>query len=77
MMKRTPWFPPEVKPVRVGWYEAILFPGLHNDDTLPEPRFWWDGKEWRLARNGSALALQQRIWRGLTKPATLSRAAGE
>ncbi len=38
-MKLTPWFPANVKPVRVGVYE------IHSNTTTPWYRHW-DGLNW-------------------------------
>lgn len=64
----TDWFPPEVKPVRPGWYHT----GFMN--YKPTTRFFeaewcffWDGGFWFNNRNRK-LDIQNRWWRGLTKP---------
>ena len=67
--KLTEWFPPEVKPVRVGVYEVDHPPGR-----------WfrkWDGKTWlcgskapqRAAKNTLQLdhPSDRRSWRGLAE----------
>lgn len=62
-MKRTPIFPPEIKPARVGLYEV-------------ENQFWpgeflmafWNGDEWLNRDFGvrmSRMRTQDRHWRGL------------
>jgi hypothetical protein len=52
----TPWYPPEIKPVRVGvyktWHRAI------------KKESYWCGAVWRSLR-GYELAYQDRCWRGL------------
>lgn len=40
-MKMTGWFPPHIKPVRVGEYIAIT-------TKLAYVRRWWDGNRWSL-----------------------------
>lgn len=67
-MKRTPWYPAHIKPVRVGMYEiqvsGFVFSG-----------YWWDGKRW-LAGENSAYSLwtQTKLkWRGLTAPVGVSK----
>lgn len=61
----TPWFPAEVKPVHVGFYQASIF--AHEEG----PIMWWTGKEWEwVDEDGIASpASQDRFWRGLrSKP---------
>ena len=58
--KRTGWYPPEVKPVRVGWYERYWC-GLK---TL----YWWDGVCWRYEPESERSHYQHLPWRGLTAP---------
>lgn len=57
----TPWFPGDVKPVRVGLYqrEWDLAANLNDPD-------YWDGKQWRYNGPGGWRAgRQDRRWRGL------------
>lgn len=64
MAKVTPWFPPEVKPVREGWYEATLYPAWVRSGY---PKYKWNGKCWTFG--AIAVKDQQRHWRGLaSKP---------
>ena len=68
----TPWFPADVKPVRVGLYEI-------QTTTAWRPYYaYWSGKQWGLiaAHPTSARwktiaftdgAYQEKIWRGFTK----------
>lgn len=69
-MKLTPWFPPDVKPVRVGVYEKNLFNG----------RRWyskWDGSQWLFICETADGAAVEQIpsafinvpWRGIRGPA--------
>jgi hypothetical protein len=79
-MKTTEWFSAEVKPVKVGVYEA------HN--VWGDGRIWargyahWDGKAWGNVRRTADDAAefrkrygandyghQRKVWRGLTEPA--------
>lgn len=59
-MKRTPWFPPEIAPVRKGWYEcAQCAIGI---------RHYWNGKIWPV--DNSDLGKEPRFpfrWRGLVR----------
>jgi len=45
----TPWFPPEVKPVRVGWYVATLWPKYHPAPALHQFRRYWNGERFSIA----------------------------
>lgn len=54
--KLTPWFPPEVKPVHVGEYNASI-------SMDPGMRRWWDGQEWSLAYPASYSEKEKKIWR--------------
>ncbi len=40
MMLKTAWFPPEVKPVREGFYE-MDFPGLSFEESVQ----YFDGRD--------------------------------
>lgn len=69
MSKLTPWYPPEVKPVRVGVYESI---------TSAPPWFrYWDGSHWHWGartveeafKNREACTVVREAWRGLTREA--------
>jgi hypothetical protein len=59
----TEWYPPEIKPVRVGWYQDgyELVPNcVHAFEMLS----WWDGKVWRW-REGGIRINQHHHWCGL------------
>ena len=55
-MKKTDWYPPNIKPVREGLYEV-------GSDEL-SVKVYWDGKHW-IRGNGTELPLQEVCWRGL------------
>lgn len=61
--KLTPWFPPEVKPVRAGLYETRTFPGFSS------LRHWngsWFGCVFDMhERSASSDDFE---WRGLAEP---------
>jgi hypothetical protein len=70
MAKLTKWFPPEVKPVRHGWYE--------RDYHRPVPAYsYWNGRFWssgvpylmdnQMTRN-IVSPFQSKHWRGLAHP---------
>ena len=65
--KLTDWFPPHIKPVRVGWYHT----GLHDYDPRSNQgleakiNLWWDGKLWRLSEHGHEIVFQAKWWRGI------------
>jgi hypothetical protein len=64
----TPWYPGDVKPVRVGVYERKSHTGTFS---------YWDGKRWGMgahfarqaANDRDPSAFQREPWRGLTKEA--------
>lgn len=59
MSKLTVWYPPEIKPARVGWYD--LFSG-GNEVYYFVMRCFWDGQIWRyLGREVRG----RHKWRGL------------
>ena len=60
----TEWFPADVKPVHVGWYECELYDYL-----------WWNGLFWSMRHDDSSMQYvddpcveQHRVWRGLCVP---------
>lgn len=83
MEKLTEWYPPEIKPARIGWYESLPPTLVESYDYYP--RRFWDSQSWcyQPARPvGSTLpptlvpcTNQKRAWRGLTQdPTTRARA---
>lgn len=71
--KLTPWFPGDVKPVRVGYYIREYL--ISDLSAIPD---FWDGAEWHIGfganRDGvlchSSISVRQdsRRWRGLAEP---------
>lgn len=75
MAKLTPWFPPHIKPVRVGWYNASAYRKTHIIR-------YWNGQRWsefatltglgdteQLTRAKRVNACRGDIeWRGLASP---------
>jgi hypothetical protein len=61
----TPWFPVDINPVRVGWYEYA------GTSLRIGGRRYWNGKAWVYTPDAkysfSPYPLDH--WRGLTKPA--------
>jgi hypothetical protein len=58
-MKKTNWYPPHIKPVRVGLYEV--------GSDIFYLKAYWSGKSWRLALNkDQKWKIQNLTWRGLT-----------
>jgi len=55
MGKLTGWFPPEIKPARIGLYEC----------KWSDLNWYWNGSAWRNAGNSFDCTLQNRYWRGL------------
>lgn len=62
MAKMTPWFPPEVKPVRKGWYACDICTRARS-----YRRHYFDGKVFRNAPGSFQLTVQFH-WRGLAEP---------
>lgn len=71
--KLTDWFPADVKPVNVGWYERE-----YAAQYIQEMFDWWDGKQFWLFGGSKRKhpnfakmepASSNRRWRGLTEPA--------
>lgn len=73
-MKLTPWFPANIKPVRVGPYEVQV------NSTYAKGRSfqYWNGSEWRFRDGSPTFAMELRhyrtffespVWRGLTEEA--------
>lgn len=61
----TDWYPPEIKPVRVGEYEISFF----DCGWQYEYRAWWDGAIWRATNGGGwSFVNQELTWRGQTEP---------
>jgi len=58
-MNKTNWYPPHIKPVRVGLYE------VGSDDI--HVYAYWCGKFWRLSLDKRITWANQHLsWRGLT-----------
>ena len=69
-MKRTPWYPESIKPVREGVYEC-WYDGYPEEQHYPLMRRW-TGSKWVFPTYGgeSEFGLSERDqWRGLTKEA--------
>lgn len=73
MAKVTPWYPPEVKPVRVGWYacqQCTISRSWRN-------RHWWTGRVWLQTGRDTPHIQVPFNWRGLRSPATTSSESKE
>lgn len=60
--KVTEWYPSGTHPVRKGWYERVFTDGVYKQ--------WWDGKLWRVKKNGYVHWRQVNdypMWRGLAR----------
>lgn len=69
--KLTPWFPADVKPVRVGLYQREY--DINSFTLIPD---LWDGTNWiLLGINGNHLgeAIAARPWRGLASDPKASK----
>lgn len=66
-MKLSPWFPPEVKPIYIGFYDTVAIP-WKGRNTAPMVR-WWDGVHWRASERGDSMvmSIQRRWWQGMEK----------
>lgn len=73
-MKLTPWFPPEIKPIRVGWYQRKW---RKDNDWFAN---YWDGAHWHHSESATATTqipiephyeaichCENMYWRGLAK----------
>jgi len=56
-MKLTRWYPPDIKPVRKGWYEC----------KCCNRRYFWSEESWDNTDNNGWPTKQNIEWRGLTK----------
>ena len=74
-MKRTQWFPPDVKPVHEGVYERHFILANGRESCAYS---LWDGRIWCVDVVHVSRAMQyehvrssaqNRPWRGLTRPA--------
>ena len=64
MSELTPWYPPEVRPVRPGWYACQQCTISHSWRN----RHYWNGKRWlHNGPDGEPVKIEFG-WRGLTKP---------
>jgi hypothetical protein len=60
----TAWYPPEVKPERVGEYRVRM--PWKTITAIQMAR--WDGALWRDLTTGRECYFQQLAWQGLTEP---------
>lgn len=67
----TEWFPADVKPVHVGWYECKSNKG----NTVCGFKWWWNGSYWTMklddydfVTKNTKCSEQNRVWRGLCVP---------
>jgi hypothetical protein len=58
----TDWFPGEVKPVRVGWWERKIPFSFDLQSGCMTTRTYWDGSKWDSQ-------YQSLPWRGLVEEA--------
>jgi hypothetical protein len=61
---KTDWFPPNIKPVHVGWYESDYIK-LHGNVSAWS-KLYWDGQNWLWGPNGNLCMFKHRWWRGST-----------
>lgn len=65
----TDWYPPHIKPVRVGWYHTgFSFNNpTNNARNESDGNWWWDGSIWLIDEDGEICYAQDRWWRGIKK----------
>lgn len=70
--ERTPWFPPTIKPVRLGVYERDMTAHIRKAGKLS----YWNGEFWggwgqtvatAESNKDSKSSVQGAYWRGLTE----------
>lgn len=65
-MKKTAWYPGDVRPARIGWYETSYW----TDDLAKQ---FWTGAKWVWRPDDEMPttmgAGSQNKWRGLAEPA--------
>ncbi len=68
-MKLTPWFPPDVKPVHIGWYHTGVAAKCPINDVKSEANcnWWWNGSHWTAFDGCAPIYNQNRYWRGLAE----------
>lgn len=67
-MKTTDWFPADVRPAHVGYYEVC-----YADDATGTEFLYWSGERWQYKENLEQAPLwgfsREESWRGLAKGA--------
>ena len=66
-MKLTPWYPPHIKPVRVGVYETLR-KGCFQYWNGEWWGYWSSTKKDAFGLNGGKSVFQHPRWRGLAHP---------
>lgn len=62
----TEWYPGEIRPARMGYYERALWGRI--------VRHFWDGVYWHKARDDTRVhSVQEAPWRGLERTAIAAR----
>lgn len=72
LTKRTPWFPHDIKPVHIGWYECRYWSDSYRKWGLETYR-WWDGYVFKFGPDSESVASDFGFhpndqWRGRTTP---------
>ena len=62
-MNRTVWFPPNIKPVHVGYYETSRDPREYHVMD------YWDGNWWKYSKSDKKyyVLTTMLFWRGVEK----------
>jgi hypothetical protein len=61
----TPWFPANVKPVRVGRYH---FRRWYMGSDRPDSYAYWNGAAWEFTIGPGKVVASPSEWRGLAHP---------
>ena len=65
-MKKTPWFPAHIKPVRKGRYEVAFTTGGSAEAVWTGEAWVWP-PEFEVYYESRKLMFQERRWRGLAE----------
>lgn len=60
----TGWYPPDMKPARIGFYDVNGTRPMKTSKPLPV-RGYWDGNRWHYPMEGHVPHFQDFYWRGL------------
>lgn len=75
-MEYTDWYPADVKPVHVGFYQRKYAGDEFETYEPAQMPDYWDGEKWLVAWNGNVMGAPimrcsaYLPWRGLKEPVT-------